>query len=189
MNYILASKSPRRREYLTQMGIPFTVKTAETDETLPHGITPREGVELLARRKAEAVAPLVSASDTVIAADTLVELDGKPLGKPRDADEAREMLRALSHSSHTVHTGVAVLRDGVMLSAAETTTVYFRAISSTEIDDYVASGEPLDKAGAYGIQGRASVFVERIEGNLDNVVGLPCGLLGDMLAKMGGADE
>ena len=189
MNYILASKSPRRREYLTQMGIPFTVLTADTDETLPAGITPREGVELLARRKAEAVAPLVSPSETVIAADTLVELDGKPLGKPADADEAREMLRALSGSAHTVHTGVAVLRGERMLSAVETTTVYFRTLKEREIDDYVASGEPLDKAGAYGIQGHASVFVERIEGNLDNVVGLPCELLKAMLAEIEDGNE
>ncbi len=189
MNYILASKSPRRREYLTQMGIPFTVRTAETDETLPAGVTPREGVELLARRKAEAVAALVSSGDTVIAADTLVELDGKPLGKPADEGEAREMLSALSGSAHTVHTGVAVLRGRRLLSAAETTTVCFRVLSDAEIDGYVASGEPLDKAGAYGIQGRAAAFVERIEGNLDNVVGLPCGLLRRMLAEIGGADE
>ena len=189
MEYILASKSPRRREYLTQMGIPFIVKTAETDETLPGGVTPREGVELLARRKAEAVASLVSPSSVIIAADTLVELDGKPLGKPADTSEAREMLRALSGSAHTVHTGVAVLCGEKMLSAAETTTVYFRPLDDQEIDEYVVTGEPLDKAGAYGIQGRASVFVERIEGNLDNVVGLPCGLLKELLAKMGAAHE
>ena len=189
MNYILASKSPRRHEYLTRMGIPFTVLTADTDETLPTGITPREGVELLARRKAEAVAPLVSPSETVIAADTLVELDGKPLGKPADADEAKAMLRALSGSAHTVHTGVAVLRGKKILSAAETTTVFFRTLTASDIDDYVASGEPLDKAGAYGIQGRASVFVERIEGNLDNVVGLPCKLLGAMLTEIEDSHE
>ena len=184
MGYILASKSPRRRQYLTQMGIPFEVRSAETDETLPLGVCPREGVEILARRKAEAAAKLVSEDDTVIAADTLVELRGKPLGKPADADEARGMLRALSGSAHTVHTGVAVLRGGKMLSRTETTTVCFRALSDAEIDAYVATGEPMDKAGAYGIQGSASVFVDKIEGSLDNVVGLPCALLTDLLKEL-----
>ena len=184
MAYILASRSPRRHAYLTEMGIPFTVVTAETDETLPVGTPPCEGVALLARRKAEAVAPFVLPSDTVIAADTLVELDGVPLGKPHDAGEAREMLLALSGRAHSVHTGVAVLRGGKMLCEAETTAVYFRALSDREIDAYIESGEPLDKAGAYGIQGLASAFVLRIEGNLDNVVGLPCARLARMLREI-----
>ncbi len=186
MAYILASGSPRRHAFLTEMGIPFTVVTAETDETLDAGLSPREGVAILARRKAEAVAPLVSETDTVIAADTLVELYGKPLGKPSGEKEAAEMLRALSGKAHRVHTGVAVLRGDRLLCEAETTVVFFRELSDEEIDSYIASGEPLDKAGAYGIQGRASAFVLRIEGALDNVVGLPCALLTALLKEIEG---
>lgn len=184
MAYILASKSPRRRAYLTEMGIPFTVLTAETDETLSGEIPPRDGVALLSRRKALAVKPLVSESDTVIAADTLVELDGKPLGKPRDEKEAAKMLRALSGKAHRVHTGVTVLRGERLLSASETTEVFFRRLSDAEIARYIASGEPMDKAGAYGIQGLASAFVQRIEGDFDTVVGLPCALLRKMLTEI-----
>ena len=184
MAYILASKSPRRREYLTQMGIPFTIKTEETDESLPDGVTPREGVELLARRKAEALRPHISEIDTVIAADTLVELNGKALGKPIDEADAKRMLRSLSGSSHTVHTGVAVLRGSTLLSDGETTVIRFRPLSDEEIDRYVAGGEPMDKAGAYGIQGGASAFVEGIDGGFDNVVGLPCGLLRRLIQEV-----
>ena len=184
MGYILASKSPRRHAYLTEMGIPYTVLTAETDETLAAGVHPREGVVILAERKARAVADLACAGETVIAADTLVELDGKPLGKPRDEAEAAEMLRALSGKAHRVHTGVAVWRQGRLLSAVDTTAVHFRPLSDEEIREYIASGEPLDKAGAYGIQGLASAFVSKIEGNFDTVVGLPCALLQEMLSEI-----
>ena len=184
MAYILASKSPRRSAYLTEMGIPFRIVTAETDESLDGDVPLREGVRLLACRKASAVVPLVSKSDLVIAADTLVELDGRPLGKPRDEREAGEMLRRLSGRAHRVHTGVAVLLGERLLSATETTTVFFRALSDAEIDAYIASGEPMDKAGAYGIQGQASAFVSRIEGELDTVVGLPCARLAEMIREI-----
>ena len=184
MAYILASKSPRRRAYLTELGIPFTVLTAETDETLDEGITPRHGVEILARRKAEALKGTVSPEDTVIAADTLVELDGRALGKPVDESDAKAMLSRLSGSCHTVHTAVAVLRGETILSDGETTVIRFRPLSESEIDAYIASGEPMDKAGAYGIQGGAGAFVESIEGEFDNVVGLPCKTLVRLLAEI-----
>ncbi len=184
MAYILASKSPRRSAFLREMGIPFRILTKETDETLGEGVHPREGVAILARRKAEAVAPLVGEGDTVIAADTLVELGGKPLGKPKDEEEARAMLRLLSGKTHCVHTGVAVLRGKRLLSASETTAVRFRALTDSEIDTYIAGGEPMDKAGAYGIQGEASAFVLGIEGELDTVIGLPCARLREMLREI-----
>lgn len=184
MAYILASKSPRRHAYLTELGIPFTVLTAETDESLAESITPRQGVEILARRKAQALTDTVSPCDTVIAADTLVELDGKALGKPIDEADARAMLSRLSGSCHTVHTGVAVKRGERLLSDGETTVIRFRPLSPEEIDAYIASGEPMDKAGAYGIQGGASAFVESIDGEFDNVVGLPCKLLLRLLSEI-----
>ncbi len=183
MHYILASKSPRRRELLSEMGIPFRIETRETDETLPSGIHPREGVRLLAERKAMAL-PAYDEETVVIAADTLVEADGLPLGKPRDPADARAMLRALSSRAHNVHTGVAVRRGERLLSSVVTTAVFFRALTEEEIDAYVASGEPMDKAGAYGIQGGAAKFVSRYEGAYDNVVGLPCELLKSLLAEV-----
>ena len=184
MAYILASKSPRRRAYLTELGIPFTIMTKETDETLDESITPREGVEILARRKAEALSQDVSQADILIAADTLVELDGKALGKPIDEADAKAMLSRLSGARHTVHTGVAVKRGERILSDAETTVIRFRPLTEDEIDAYIASGEPMDKAGAYGIQGGASAFVESIDGEFDNVVGLPCKLLVRLLSEI-----
>lgn len=186
MAYILASKSPRRHAYLTELGIPFTVLTADTDESLDERLSPREGVELLARRKAEALIGQVLPSDTVIAADTLVELDGRALGKPTDEADAKAMLSRLSGSRHTVHTGVAVLRGERLISDGETTVIRFRPLTEDEIDAYIASGEPMDKAGAYGIQGGASAFVESIEGELDNVVGLPCKTLVRLLSEIEG---
>ncbi len=184
MAYILASKSPRRRAYLTELGIPFTVLTAETDESLEASVTPRQGVEILARRKAEALTDGVSPLDVVIAADTLVELDGKALGKPRDGADAKSMLSRLSGSCHTVHTGIAVKRGEKILSDAETTVIRFRPLTEDEIDAYIASGEPMDKAGAYGIQGGAAAFVESIDGEFDNVVGLPCKTLVRLLSEI-----
>jgi septum formation protein len=187
MAYILASRSPRRREILSAHGITFKTVVRDTDETLSAGVSPADGVRILAERKAEAVADAVAPYDVVIAADTLVELDGRPLGKPTDADDARAMLRALSGSAHAVHTGVAVLDAGChrLLSGTETTTVVFRRLSDAEIEDYIASGEPFDKAGAYGIQGGASRFVDRIEGELDCVIGLPATLLFSLLRRLG----
>ena len=178
---ILASKSPRRRELIASLGRPFTVKTANADEHLPDGLTPEEAVTLLATRKAEAGAVGESPDDIVIGADTLVFYNGEPLGKPRDAEDAVRMLSLLSGTEHLVLTGVAVVHGGKTLAAADTTVVRFRTLSRREILAYVRTGEPMDKAGAYGIQGKGGKLVESFRGNFDNVIGLPCKLLASLI--------
>ena len=178
---ILASKSPRRRELITSLGREFTVKTADADETLPAGISPAEAVTLLATRKAEAGAVGESPLDFVIGADTLVFYKNEPLGKPRDSEDAVRMLTLLSGTEHLVLTGVAVVHGGVTLAAADTTVVKFRKLSHAEILRYVKTGEPLDKAGAYGIQGKGGRLVDSYRGNFDNVIGLPCLLLQSLI--------
>ena len=178
---ILASKSPRRRELIARLSRPFTVKTANADETLPAGISPADAVTLLATRKAQAGAVGESAADFVIGADTLVFYKNKPLGKPKDAEDAACMLTLLSGTEHLVLTGVAVVHGGRTLAAADTTVVRFRKLSQKEILRYVRSGEPMDKAGAYGIQGKGGKLVESYRGNLDNVIGLPCDLLSSLI--------
>ena len=172
LRIILASKSPRRRELLGSIVPDFEVITAPCDETLPNGIHPREGVELLAIRKGEAVSASLSPDALVISSDTLVELDGVPLGKPRDTDDAHRMLRSLAGRAHNVHTGVAVHYMGRVFSGVDSTRVIFRPLSDSEISEYIATGEPMDKAGSYGIQGLGGKFVERYEGDFDTVVGL-----------------
>ncbi|MEL4107027.1 Maf family protein [Oscillospiraceae bacterium WX1] len=173
MGLILASASPRRRELLCMLGLKdFKVIPADTQEdTGP--LSPEEAVCQIALAKAEYVASCAGSDDIVLAADTLVYLDGVPLGKPRDASEAADMLNRLSGNRHTVYTGVALLQNGRRATFAEKTDVFFRALSSREIASYVATGEPLDKAGAYGAQGRGAVFIERIEGDFFTVMGLP----------------
>ncbi len=187
MKLILASKSPRRREILGAMGYTFEILVADCDESYSPTLTPREGVELLARRKGEAVAKRydLSESDTVIlSSDTLVDLGGVALGKPIDEADATQMLRDLSGNVHYVHTGVSVRRADKVLSGVATTAVHFRTLSEDEIAEYVASGEPMDKAGAYGIQGDAGKFVEHIEGDFDTVVGLSSALSRELLEKI-----
>ena len=153
MRVILASKSPRRRELLGEIFENFEIITSDADETLPGEIHPREGVEILAVRKGGGVAE-DNPEALVISSDTLVELGGVPLGKPTDALDAKNMLRTLSGSIHRVHTGVAVHYKGRVVSGVDTTAVSFRELTDTEIDEYIATGEPMDKAGAYGIQGK-----------------------------------
>lgn len=177
MRTILASKSPRRRELLSGITPNFEIITAETDESLPSGVSPRDGVELLAIRKGAAVLPLAASCDMIISSDTLVELGGVPLGKPCDEDDAFRMLRELSGRAHNVHTGVAIHYKGRVFSGVDTTAVHFREMSDAEIRDYIATGEPMDKAGAYGIQGLGGRFVTKYDGNYDTVVGLSCDLL------------
>ena len=176
MKLILASKSPRRKEILGAMGYHFEILTADCDESYDEGLCPREAVELLACRKGEAVAvanDFLGDEETVIlSSDTLVDLDGVALGKPADAEEAMTMLRALSGKTHYVHTGVAVRCGERVISGVASTAVIFRTLSEEEMQEYVDSGEPMDKAGAYGIQGVAGKFVERIDGDFDTVVGL-----------------
>ncbi|MBR2343701.1 MAG: septum formation protein Maf [Clostridia bacterium] len=182
MRVILASKSPRRRELLSKIYEDFEVASREVDESLPAGVDVPSGVRILAERKGAAVAK--DESDAlVISSDTLVELAGVPLGKPRDATEAREMLRSLSGNTHGVHTGVAVHYRGRLYSGTATTRVRFRELSDTEIDEYIATGEPMDKAGAYGIQGGAGKFVLGIEGDFDTVVGLSLTLLTELIKR------
>jgi septum formation protein len=185
MGIILASRSPRRRELLRTMGIEkFEVRPVSGEETYPAGAAPAEAVTAISARKGRLAAAAAGPADTVIAADTLVFLDALPLGKPRDEADALRMLRALSGREHEVWTGVAVLRGGRELLRAVRTLVRFRPLSEEEIRTYVATGEPMDKAGAYGAQGRGCVFVERIDGDFFNVMGLPVCTLYTMLREL-----
>lgn len=182
---VLASGSPRRKELLGIFGVPFAVIPAEGEERPPENTGCAETAAALALQKAQEVAGRVGAGHIVIGADTLVELDGKKLGKPHSEEEAFSMLRSLSGRAHRVYSGVAVLADGKTLSSRVETAVVFRALSDEEIWRYIRTGEPMDKAGAYGIQGYASLFVERIEGEYFNVMGLPLCRLGQMLKEVG----
>ena len=185
MAMILASQSPRRRELLGQMGFSFTVRPAKGEE-LPHPeLTPAQLVEELARQKALEVSAEAASDDVVVAADTVVAVDGTVLGKPRDHVHAAEMLSALSGREHTVYTGVAVKRGEKLLVEHEATQVRFRPLTEREIDLYIKTGEPMDKAGSYGIQGYGALLVEGIRGDYFNVVGLPICRLGRMLAQVG----
>lgn len=184
MRVILASSSPRRLQLLQQIGIEVEVRPAAFDE-LSTGKMADEVVLANAVGKCQAVCAACSDKVPVIAADTVVVLDGKILGKPKDAADAVRMLTELSGRTHKVLTGVAVSFDGTQLAEVCETEVIFRTLTAAEIADYVATGEPLDKAGAYGIQGRGAVFVEKINGCYNNVVGLPLTRLHLMLAKLG----
>lgn len=168
---VLASQSPRRRELLTAAGIPFIVRVKPVEEVRASDETPDTYVRRLARAKAEA--SWEGRDEIVLGADTVVVLDREVLEKPRDAEDARRMLRLLSGREHTVITGICLRHAGGAEIDSVATAVCFLPLSAEEIDAYVASGEPLDKAGGYGIQGLASKFVERIDGCFFNVVGLP----------------
>ncbi|MGA8503056.1 MAG: Maf family protein [Candidatus Sulfotelmatobacter sp.] len=185
---VLASASPRRQELLRNAGIAFTVQPADINETPLAGESPRDCPERLAREKALAVFQR-RPGDCVLGADTIVVVDGAILGKPGDADDAVRMLRMLSGRTHAVITGVCVVGQGVdkadALTASETTMVTFCELSDDEIRDYVATGEPMDKAGGYAIQGIASRWVPRIEGDYSNVVGLPVARVYRMLRTRG----
>ena len=171
MAIILASQSPRRRELMEKLNIPFTVRVADIDETPDPSLTVREDLARLSRRKAEAVPR--QPEDIVIAADTMVVLDGQELGKPKDRAEAEKMLTRLSGKTHQVMTGLTVLRGSKQVTHVEVTEVTFRPLSPAEIRAYVDSGDCDDKAGAYGIQSGGALFVEKICGDYYNVVGLP----------------
>lgn len=177
---ILASASPRRKELLAGMGLPFSVCPCEVDETVAPGIPPKEAVVLLSRRKAEAAAAAHPGA-VILASDTLVEIDDVPLGKPRDEGEALQTLLRLSGRVHGVHTGVAVICDGKIVAERDTTRVWMRPFDEEEARAYVATGEPMDKAGAYGIQGLGGRLVDHIEGAYDTVVGLPTCLVDRLL--------
>lgn len=174
----MASKSPRRKEILDLAGISYQVITADTDESGVSHLSPPELVKALAKRKLSDVRRLYPADPRLIlAADTVVALDGVVFGKPRDEKDAARMLAALSDSVHTVYTGIAMEKDGVLISDVAATDVYMRKLVPYEIDAYIKTGEPMDKAGAYGIQERGGVFVRRIDGDFYNVVGLPLHLV------------
>ena len=172
MKVILASRSPRRRELLGKIIPEFEIVTEETDESLPEGIHPKNGVEMLAIRKGAAVLPKVSADALIISSDTLVELDGIPLGKPADEDDAVRILMGLSGKKHNVHTGIAVHYKGRVVSGVDTSSVLFKNFSESEALEYVKTGEPMDKAGAYAIQGIGARLVLGYEGEFDTIVGL-----------------
>lgn len=174
MTLILASASPRRAELLASAGFEFEIHAADVDET-PHDGEPAEAYALrVARDKAEVVFHRCRNSGSIIlAADTVVVLDGQILGKPNDSEDARRMLRRLSGAAHDVHTGVVVRTPAAERAEVTTTRVHFRRMDESEIEWYVASGEPEGKAGAYAIQGRAARFIDQIEGSWSNVVGLP----------------
>ena len=178
---ILASKSPRRKELLGLITTDFIIKAADADETLPKGISPEEAVLYLSKIKAQAVN---NGIDTVIGADTIVVLDGEILGKPADDEEAFSMLKRLSGREHSVFTGVTILSPNAERSFYKETKVKFCRLSEAEIRDYVNTGECRDKAGAYGIQGFGSRFVEGVSGDYFNVVGLPVSALYHELAKL-----
>jgi septum formation protein len=181
---VLASGSPRRREILTTLGVEFDVHPADIDESVQAGEAPLDYVRRLAATKASAVA--ASQPDrVVIAADTTVVIDGEILGKPVGIDEARAMARRLSGRTHQVHTGIAVAFDGAVLVDVDTTDVTFMALSAELIEWYVTQSEPYDKAGGYALQGAASAFVERVDGNVANVIGLPVPRLLRLAAEAG----
>lgn len=181
---ILASASPRRRELLALVGIVHEVRPADIDESLWPGETPVGHSERLARGKAHAIA--AAAGDAVvIAADTIVVVDGDILGKPKDVAHATEMLRRLSGRQHTVYTAIAVARGERTESAVEAVEVVFRALSDSEIAEYIATGEPMDKAGAYGIQGFGATIVERVDGDYFSVMGLGMRRLVALLERVG----
>ncbi len=185
MKLILASGSPRRAELLEKMGLAFLVEPSNTDEVLEPGLTPQQEVVHLSLGKAKAVAANHPEEAVVLSADTVVELDGKILGKPHSREQAVEMLRALSGRSHRVLTGVTILGPKGTQTHCEETEVHFRPMTDEEIQWYVDTGEPMDKAGAYGIQGYAAMFIEKIVGDYYNVMGLPVCQVGLMLRQAG----
>ncbi len=189
MRIILASKSPRRKELLRKIVPEFEIITRETDETLHEGIHPRDGVEILAVRKGRAVADELSDDVMIVSSDTLVELGGVSLGKPVDEENAVNILLSLSGKTHNVHTGVAVHFKGKVFSGVDTSSVSFREFGEKEAREYVSTGEPMDKAGAYAIQGIGAKFVEKYEGEFDTIVGLGLKLTKKLIEQAEKYDE
>ena len=183
---VLASASPRRQELLKNIGISeFDIRIPQADESYPQGLTAQEVVACISRKKAEAAVQLCSEDEIVITADTMVFLDDQRLGKPADKADALRMLTDLQGRHHTVCTGVTVRQGDRSITEVETTEVYFRAATEAELLGYIATGEPMDKAGAYGIQGKGSLLVEKIHGDYFNVMGLPVLRLSRMLEQFG----
>ena len=186
MTVVLASGSPRRKLLMEMLGFEnMEIIPAKGEEIIDPKLSPGELVESLASAKAREVAALRPKDELIVAADTIVWLDSKVLGKPRSKENAVEMLKSLSGRSHEVYTGVTLIKDGNILTQHEVSRVTFREISDDEIRAYVETGEPMDKAGAYGAQGRGALFVKGIEGDFFNVMGLPVCRLGQMLKSQG----
>jgi septum formation protein len=184
MNIILASQSPRRRELLERMGLTaFQIISPDVDEQMPEGTPPADLVEGLSAQKAAAVALTAPSDALIIAADTVVALDDHILGKPADEADAARMLSALSNRTHHVYTGVTVRRGDHVITEHECTAVTFRSLSPTEISAYIKTGEPMDKAGSYGIQSLGSLFVSSISGDYCSVMGLPVCRLYEILRR------
>ena len=183
MNVILASQSPRRRELLGLTGLPFVVRAADIDETMDPGKAPFDEVARVSRLKAEAVAR--KPEDVVIAADTIVVCGGEVLGKPRNEADAFRILSLLSGRHHEVMTGMTVICGDKVITHTEVTKIHFRELHPEEIRAYIASGEPMDKAGAYGIQGGAALFADEMVGDYYNVMGLPVCRLAVILRSLG----
>ena len=183
MSLILASQSPRRRELLGLTGLEFIVRAADIDETMDSGRAPFEEVARVSRLKALAVER--ERDDVVIAADTIVVCGGTVLGKPRDEADAFRILNLLSGRDHEVMTGMTVVRGDEIVTHTEVTRIHFRELHPDEIHAYIASGEPMDKAGAYGIQGGAALFADQMEGDYYNVMGLPVCRLAMILRSLG----
>ncbi len=183
---VLCSASPRRRELLRRIGVEdFDIRVPAVEENCPENLSPEETVRYISREKAEAARALCAPEELFITADTMVFLDGRRLGKPRDEAEALSMLTALQGRVHTVCTGVTVGRGARLETEAESTAVHFRPASEAELRAYIRTGEPMDKAGAYGVQGKGALLVERLEGDFFNVMGLPVLRLSRMLARFG----
>ena len=185
MDIILASASPRRQQLLTQMGLTYRIHAVDIDEHMDRHLSPGELVETISREKAAACAALEGPEPLIIAADTVVAKDHRVLGKPRDQVDAYTMLSALSGRTHQVCTGVSVCRGERMETRTETTAVTFRELTQDEIWGYIRTGDPMDKAGAYGVQGMAALFVSGIRGDYFNVMGLPICALGLQLREFG----
>ncbi len=183
MNLILASQSPRRRELLGLTGLEFIVRAADIDETMDPGRAPFDEVGRVSRLKALAVAR--EPEDVVVAADTIVVCEGQVLGKPRDEEDAFRILSLLSGRNHEVMTGMSVVCSDAVVTHTEVTKIHFRELHPEEIRAYIASGEPMDKAGAYGIQGGAALFVDQMVGDYYNVMGLPVCRLAVILRSLG----
>ena len=181
---VLASGSPRRQELLQRIGITdFEIRVPETEESFPAGLSPRQVVEYISREKADAV--VCTPDEIVITADTMVFLDDARLGKPTDEADALRMLTALQGRHHTVCTGVTVRQGDHFLTESESTEVYFRPAAEAELLAYIRTGEPMDKAGSYGVQGKGALLVEKLNGDFFNVMGLPVLRLSRMLGQFG----
>ena len=181
---ILASGSPRRRELLGKLYDKFEIITSEVDESLDGDISPVEGVELLSVRKGKAVAEKLPEDCIVISSDTLVEIDGEPLGKPISREDAHRMLSLLSGNYHNVHTGIAVHHGGRVISGVASARVKFKPLSNEEICTYIDGGEPMDKAGAYAIQGEGGKFIEGYDGDFDTIMGLSVSLTESLVERI-----